>query len=182
MAGRRTDKSVIGRCIAYQQAIKRPARERMAVLQAVRFPNQIPWMYVGVDFTGPFRLKGDKRSNIVTKGYILIITDLVSRGAHFEVTRGMNTEVFFQAFRRFISRRGVPFEMLSDEATNFVRASKELIALYEFINEEELRSGFATFEVVWHLNTPWSPHRGGVWERLLRTFKESLRKMIGTPL
>jgi len=76
LAGRRTVKNVIGRCIACQRAIKRPARERMAVLTAARFPNQIPWTYVGVDFTGPFRLKGGKRGNIVTKGYILIFTDL----------------------------------------------------------------------------------------------------------
>jgi len=92
----------------------------MAVLPAARFPNQIPWTHVGVDFTGPFRLKMGKKGNLVIKGYILVFTDLVLRGVHFEVTKGMDTEIFFQAFRRFISRRGVPFEMFSNEARNFV--------------------------------------------------------------
>jgi len=176
--GRNTVKSVIGRCVACQAAVGRLHQQRMAPHPEARVMTGTPWAYVGVDFTGAFNLK-EASSKEVYKGYVLIFTNLVSRGVHFEITTGMDTNIFFDAFRRFISRRGVPKEMHSDEARNFVRAKVELLHLFKFLDPQDFKAGLAALKVKWVLNTPKAPFRGGSWERLLRNFKETLRKTVG---
>ena len=177
LSGRRTIRSVIRHCVRCQIATKGPMKQRMAPLPFARLHTSIPWAYVGVDHAGPFRIRCETED---TKGYIVIFTDLVSRGVHFEFVPRRDTESFFEAFRQFISRRGTPFELYSDQAREFERARKELIGLYELVDPDKLKAGLAQMGILWRLNVPYSPHRGGVWERMLRTFKESLRKAIGT--
>jgi hypothetical protein len=177
ISGRRSIRSVINHCVRCQLATKKSEGQKMAPLPLARLHTTIPWAYVGVDHAGPFRIRdGGEDSHV----YVVIFTDMVSRGVHFEVVCDRTTNAFFDAFRLFISRRGIPFDLYSDEAKEFVRAKRELITLYQLVPEDELRAQLANWGVDWHLNVPYSPHRGGAWERMLRTFKETLRKCIGT--
>jgi hypothetical protein len=74
-----------------------------------------------------------------------------------------------------------PFVLYSDEATNFVRAKTELLHLINVMKakEGELERRLDQLGVEWKLNTPYAPFRGGAWERLLRSFKETLRRTMG---
>jgi hypothetical protein len=78
------------------------------------------------------------------------------RGVHFEVTRGMDVETFFQAFARFSGRRGIPLLLYSDEATNFVRAKTELLHIINIMKAKpgEFKRRLDQLGVEWNLNTP----------------------------
>ena len=53
---------------------------------------------------------------------------MVTRAVHLELVEDMTTECFISCFRRFISRRGKPDLMVSDNAGQFVLTSKVLRA------------------------------------------------------
>jgi hypothetical protein len=77
------------------------------------------------------------------------------------------------AVRRFITRRGAPEKIFSDQGTNFQGARKELQQEIATINGE-LAETFTNCNTQWILNPPAAPHMGGSWERLVRSVKIGL--------
>lgn len=86
-------------------------------------PYEPPFTYTGVDFFGPFYVKRGRGSE---KIYGCLFTCFTSRGVHIEDVSSLETDAFIQALRRFISNRGCPKEIWSDNGTNFVGADKEI--------------------------------------------------------
>ncbi|XP_065175245.1 uncharacterized protein LOC135805168 [Sycon ciliatum] len=68
--------------------------------------------------------------------------------------------------RRFTARRGVPAYIVFDNAQTFKAASRYLT-----------RIGQQTIQ--WSFNLPRAPWWGGVFERLIRSVKRCLRKVVG---
>ena len=60
------------------------------------------------------------------KRYGVLYTFLVTRAVHIEVAYSMDTDSFINSMRRFITRRGTPELMRSDNCTNLVGGDKEL--------------------------------------------------------
>ncbi|KIH52206.1 hypothetical protein ANCDUO_17694 [Ancylostoma duodenale] len=84
-----------------------------------------------------------------------------------------------QSLRRFIARRGTPDLVLSDNAPTF-KLGKEFIAndlakmehgplLLQFTVDNDFR---------WNLITPYSPWKGGFYERLVGSVKACLKKSV----
>ena len=92
-------------------------------------PGMPPFSFVGVDYLGPFTVK---QGHCSVKRYGVLFTCLVLRAIHIEISHTLDTSSFINALHRFIACRGVVIEICSDNATNFVRAEKELKLL---INE-----------------------------------------------
>ncbi len=87
--------------------------------------NKPPLSSTEVDYFGPFLVK-QVRSHL--KRYVCIFTCMSSRAIHLEVAVSLETDSFIQALRRFISRRGPPELIFSDNGTNFKGVHKELQA------------------------------------------------------
>ena len=51
---------------------------------------------------------------------------MVTRAIHLELLLNMSAEEFLLGFRRFISKRGSPVEIISDNALQFKTASQTL--------------------------------------------------------
>lgn len=100
-----------------------------------------------------------------------------------EVVCDLTTSSFLAALKRFISTRGKPSVIWSDNATNFVGARKELAELKElFLKEEHCRAIY--YECLqdgidWRFIPPRSPHFGGLWEASIKLAKYHLRRVIG---
>ncbi|GFY28737.1 integrase catalytic domain-containing protein [Trichonephila clavipes] len=77
-------------------------------------------MHAGVDLAGPLHLK-DRR-----KGWVVLFTCAVFHAVHFELITSLSTAAFLQSLRRFISRRGRPTIIYSDNGTNFVGSNSAL--------------------------------------------------------
>ncbi|XP_062557220.1 uncharacterized protein LOC134222088 [Armigeres subalbatus] len=82
-----------------------------------------PFTYVGVDYMGPFEVKVGRS---LVKRWICLFTCLTVRAVHLELVHSLSTKSCVMAFRRFVSRRGAPLEVFSDNGTNFVGASRQL--------------------------------------------------------
>jgi len=112
------------------------------------------------------------------KDYVAIFTDMTSRAVHLEVTSGLSTEDFLLAIRRMVAERGTPAAMYSDEARTFLKAAKELKVLYASLDQTKIQEERLQRQVEWNFNTPHAQFRDGCWERLVCTFKETLRRNI----
>ena len=72
------------------------------------------------------------------KRYGALFTCLSSRAFHIEVTHSMTTDSFIMCLRSFIGRRGYVQMIRTDNGTNFVGASAELIESFQVINHVEI--------------------------------------------
>ena len=78
----------------------------------------------GVDYAGPVYIKhGYVRKPTVIKAYVCVFVSLSVKAVHLELVSDLTSEAFIATLRRFISRRGKPSLIWSDNGTNFVGAS-----------------------------------------------------------
>ncbi|XP_074654082.1 uncharacterized protein LOC141908101 [Tubulanus polymorphus] len=141
-----------------------------------RVKEQLPFETTGVDLTGHFNVKTQAG---VIKCYICLFTCAVTRGVHLELVMDNSTESFIRALRRFAGRRSQPSLILSDNASNFVGASKELDDLFK---TELLQDYLSTKGIIWKRIPKKSPWFGGFWERLIGVTKSCLKKVMGRSL
>ena len=92
-------------------------------LPQARIKEGRPFEVTGVDFTGALYVRNH---GIDSKVYICLFMCGLSRAVHLQVVTDLSMEMFLQAFHRFTSRRSLPYLMLSDNASTYVLAAKEL--------------------------------------------------------
>ena len=155
-------------------------RPIMADLPEVRFQDSsLPAVFtnVGLDYLGPFAvMHGDKE----LKTYICLFTCLVTRAIHLEIAEELSTDNCIRTTRRFISRRGQPRVLMSDNATNFLGSRKQLRLKPLQLDHDFIRSNHLNQSIEWRLNPPSAPHFGGVWERLVQIVKRVLLINLGS--
>ncbi|XP_076660019.1 uncharacterized protein LOC143363291 [Halictus rubicundus] len=99
---------------------------------------------------------------------------------HLEVVSDYSSAAFLAAYHRFVSRRGIPRSMASDNGTTFQGANRELTAAYRAATRDtNVRNKFAIDGVSWHFLPPAAPHFGGLWEAAIKSVKHHLRRCIG---
>jgi hypothetical protein len=102
------------------------------------------------------------------------------KAVHLEVVSDLTTEAFLAAFHRFVSRRGKPSLVWSDNGTNFVRAARELKSLFDLLknpkNQEVISSFCSSQGICWK----FIPERArGLWEAAVKSTKLHLKKIVG---
>ena len=122
--GRSAVRRVLSRCIECKKRNAITGLQFMAPLPVDRLtPDKPPFTYVGVDFFGNFNVK-QGRSVVVRYG--CLFTCLTTRAVHLEVAHSLDTDSFLNAVIRFISRRGKPELIRSDNGTNFRSGQREM--------------------------------------------------------
>ncbi|XP_048236857.1 uncharacterized protein LOC124112069 [Haliotis rufescens] len=135
-----------------------------------------PFYSTGIDCFGPMYIKIGRHRE---KRYGIIFKCMTTRAVHIDILDSLDTDAFLMALRRFISRRGCPFELLSDCGTNFKGGENELCKAFEAMNSE-LKEKLAKNHIRFQFNPPFAPHFGGLWEREIRSIKYGLRSILGT--
>jgi len=153
------------------------ASQRMADLPADRVtPDKPAFTNVGIDCFGPFQVK---RGRSHEKKYGCIFTCLVTRAIHIEKLHSLDTDAFLNAFIRFVSRRGMPESVRSDNGTNFVGGERELVdCIAKWNDDHRLADHLLLKDVKWIFNPPAASHMGGAWERLIRTVRQGLEATL----
>ena len=147
-------------------------------------PYQPPFTYAGLDFFRPFYVK---RNRGTVKVYGCIFVCFNSRAVHIKDVSSLETDTFIQALLRFISVRGCPKEIWSDNGTNFTGAEKELRLSAQDLNEEHIKGELHSREVEWYrcplpewrFQPPATSHMSGVWERLIRSVRKAMKAVLG---
>ena len=100
----------------------------------------------------------------------------MTRAIHLELVRDLSTETFLCCFRRFVARRGVPSFIVPDNAKTFKASEKAIRRLY---NQPKFKSEMQTKRVTWKFNLERAPWWGGFFERMVRSMKWCLTKVLG---
>ena len=93
----------------------------MAPLPKTRVTSVVPFSRTDLDYLVPLYIKAIKGQR---KVWVCLFTCMVTRAIHLELLQDMSAEEFLLGFRRFISNRGTPIEITSDNALQFKTASK----------------------------------------------------------
>jgi hypothetical protein len=80
--------------------------------------------------------------------------------------------------RCFISRRGQPSEIFSDNGTNFRGAEKELMDCLQQLDQDKVHNFLLIYHIQWNFIPPHAPHFGGAWERLVGSVKRTLKAIL----
>uniref|UniRef100_A0A914Z2Y1 Integrase catalytic domain-containing protein n=1 Tax=Panagrolaimus superbus TaxID=310955 RepID=A0A914Z2Y1_9BILA len=147
----------------------------MPQLPATRVNKSSPFQNVGIDYAGPFKIKGVKE-----KSWIILFTCFTTRLIHLEPVTSMASIDFLQCFRRFISRRGLPHFVLSDNAKQFKTTSTTLDKIWkESIQDKQAINFFNENGIVWEFITERAPWKGGLYERLVSLVKNAIKQTLG---
>ncbi|XP_065194926.1 uncharacterized protein LOC135826224 [Sycon ciliatum] len=165
-------------CAVCRRYRSKPAGQRMAPLPVSRIvPSHRAFSRVGVDYAGPF-LTMQGRGRARTKRYLCVFTCLETRAVHLELAFSLDTSSFINCFFRFVSRRGLPNQVISDNGTNFVGAVRELKDLIRNIDQTKIQTGTAHHGVSWSFNPPAAPHFGGVFEIMVKAAKRAIYHIL----
>lgn len=171
--GRAIARSVVRQCIICKRASPTFDQPIMGSLPKQRVQHSRPFTTTGVDFAGPLIIRSGIRGRPGKKAWIAIFVCFSTRAVHIEAVEDLTTSAFLAAFKRFISRRGKPNIVWSDNGTNFVGARKEL-AVYV----SKVDGCLASEGITWKFNPPASPHFGGVWESAVKSAKFHLTRVV----
>ena len=151
---------------------------KMADLPSERVNPAPLFTYTGMDAFGPFYVKEGRKE---LKRWGIMFTCLSSRAAHLETLNSMDTDLFLNALRRFISRRGKVRELRSDQGTNFIGGRNELVTVFEELDEESIKRFLSKQGCDWikfTTNVAHASHMGGAWKRLIRTVRSVLSALL----
>ena len=119
-------------------------------LPEFRVEENFAFTNVGVDFAGPLFIRTGTRDHCSTeKVYIALFTCGSSRAVHMGLIPDLIAGTFIRCFKRFISRRGIPKLIVSDNAKAFKSASKSLSALFDLV---EVQKYLQNLRVIWRFN------------------------------
>ncbi|KAG7197682.1 hypothetical protein KM043_014444 [Ampulex compressa] len=179
------DKHNIIRCVECIRQRPKAVNARMADLPESRVTEAPAFFHSDVDFFDPILIKEKKdRNRCFIKTYRCVFVCLASKAVHIEQATDLSSEGFLAAFHRFISRRGIPSHVYSDNGTHFVGANKELSEIYkmhgspDFINS--IKSFALTKRIKWHFTSPLSPHFGGLWEAAINTLLIEIEAVLNS--
>jgi hypothetical protein len=182
-SGRKTVERIIKKCVICLKHKGKPYGVPLPPsLPKMRVEESYPFVNIGLDFAGPLNVKANltTRAKTQIKAYICLFTCAVTRAVHLELCLDLTSECFIQALQRFIGRRGVPSNILSDNGTTFVSASKKVADFINSIPNDNVVISFCTAHTIsWSFIPPRSPWWGGFYERMVGIVKERLKVTVG---
>ena len=173
--GRQFVKKVLKRCFVCRKHEGKPfPSPPTAALPEYRVTQAAPFSNVGIDFAGPLYVK-EKRGEL-RKVYICLFVCCVTRALHLELAQDLSAPTFLNCLRRFCARRGTPGIINSDNAKTFKSILK---LLKKFFNDQSVKDFLESRRLQWKFNIELSPWEGGHYERMVRSVKRCLRKVLG---
>lgn len=182
LSARRIIRNVVFRCMSCYRTKAATMQPQMGDLPPDRVSEIRPFSGVGTDFAGPFMIKESRVRNArIHKAYLCVFVCLSTKAVHLEVVSDLTTEGFLACLDRFVSRRGLPSLVRSDNGTNFVGAMRGLREMREFLDVNKVDIGTACSRrgINWTFSPPGCPHWGGIFEAAVKSAKTHLSRVIG---
>ena len=166
-------------CVTCRRFSARGVTPLMGDLPKERITPSNPFTHTGVDFGGPFMVKGERSH----KAYMALFVCFATKACHLELVSSLTAVACTAALRRFAARRGAPSHLYSDNGTNFVGSRRELTTLQGILSvkfgPESMPSASSQLGTCWTMIPPKSPHWGGLWEAGIKSAKSHLKKIVG---
>ncbi|UYV69731.1 hypothetical protein LAZ67_7000518 [Cordylochernes scorpioides] len=182
-SGRNLIKRVLNQCLVFLKSKSKAIHQIMGDLPKNRLLPGRPFEKIGIDLAGPIQAKPIlKRRKVTFKFYIVLFVCFTTKAIHLEISSDLTAETFLAALKRFISRRGRPTDIYSDNATNFKGASNILKERWKLFNAANIQDFFAIESINWHFIPPSAPNFGGLWEAGIKSVKAILSKTMKSRL
>lgn len=179
VGGRNLARTVVHQCVTCSRLSARTLTPLMGNLPAERLQPGFPFEKCGVDYAGPVLILNRKgRGARTVKSYICLFICFTTRAIHLELVSDLSTGAYLLALKRFISRRGKPSEIFSDNGRNFVGLISDFSKFLSSCSEH-IKDYVASQNIKFTLNPPYASHFGGIWERGIRSCKHHLRRVVG---
>ena len=130
----------------------------MKELPLERLQPSPPFTNLGVEFFGPFTIKGEVQKRGRGKCYGVIFTCFFSRAIYVDVSADYSTDNFLLVLRRFDSVREWPRKVYMDNGTQLMTASKELKDIVKGLDQAELVKYSVKHGTDWNFtpaDAPW---------------------------
>ena len=176
LKGRQLVRRIVKSCLVCRRYLPIRLQVPMAPLPEDRVSRSYPFQTSGVDFTGPIYVRN---GNNVEKSYITLFTCASVRAVHLELVENQTTEAFLRAFRRMISRRGMITTFYSDNSETLKAGSREMKRYQEIMNGKAFRDFLIEHKIKWKFIVEYAAWWGGFYERMMRTIKAPLKKILG---
>ena len=132
--GRKLSRSTCTKCVKCRMAAAKASTQILGQLPPERVEPNYVFLHTGVDFAGPFMIrKGHTRRPVEIKAHLAVFVCFCTKAVHLELVSDQTKEAFIAALDRFVSRRGLPLHVYSDNGSNFVGARNELAQYYKMI-------------------------------------------------
>ena len=174
--GRSFVRQIIHRCVCCRRFEGKPyGAPPPPPLPTFRVKEQPPFTYTGVDFAEPLYVRS-KENTQSQKVWICLYTCCIVRAVHLDIVPDMSTKTFIRCLKRFAARRGLPRKIVSDNGKTFKASAKVIEAV---MRDDEVKQYLSGVGVEWVFNLEKAPWWGGIFERMVRSTKRCLKKMIG---
>lgn len=123
-------------------------------------------------------------NNKVTKVYICLFTCTAIWVIHLNIVEDQTASSFSRAIRLFITRRGIPEYIISDNSKTFKAGSQELLNYPQKPNTKHSRTSKVSCSPPdkWKFITERAPWWGGFYKWLIWLVKQRLKKLSETLL
>lgn len=141
LGGKNLSKTIVKRCVTCCRYKAETIQPIMGQLPASRTDLEFPFLHCSVDYAGPVMIADRKgRGCKFIKSYLAIFICNFIKACPIELVTVLSTEAYIAALNRFVSRRGKPSSITSDNGTNFVGAFNELS---RFLSQADLECRIA---------------------------------------
>lgn len=152
----------------------------MGQVSDVRMKPTPPFYHTATDLFGPFTMKDAVERRTREKCFGVIYTCLTTRAVHLDIAENYGFEALLSTFRRFVSIRGYPCTMHSDNGPQLVAANKELRDASKEFDLNTISKLGSDKGVKWEFNklsdAPWL---NGACESLISLVKNGLLRAVG---
>ncbi|KAI8440876.1 hypothetical protein MSG28_009178 [Choristoneura fumiferana] len=179
IGGRALARSVAHKCLRCFRMRAQTANPIMGHLPEQRLDPGYTFQTTGVDYAGPL-LAADRKGRgcKLIKVYVVVFVCFATKCLHLELVTSLTKEAYIAALHRFISRRGKPEMIFSDNGTQFVGAKNELNAFLKQ-NSSSISEFMANEFIEFKFSPAYAPHFGGLWEAGVKSFKHHLTRVLG---
>lgn len=179
LGGRNLSRTTYHKCVLCTRMKGATTTPLMGNLPATRVQLTSPFQVVGVDYAGPiFSASKKGRGCTLTKVYIAIFVCFSVKAVHLELVSNLTTDGYMAALHRFVSRRGLPSDIYSDNGTQFVGAYNEL-KRFLASNSIQISDRASRDNINFHFVPPYSPHFAGLAEAAVKSTKHHLVRVLG---
>ena len=172
-------KYIKNNCIICRKMEKKLCEQIMGKLPIERLKPAPAWDATALDVFGPFKIKDEVKKRTTGKAYGLIFNCLATRAVHVDISPDYSTEKFLMALRRFVSIRGYPPKLYSDNGAQLVAANKELKKVAKDLDSKSLQQFGVTQGLKWIFSSADAPWQNGISEALIKSVKRAITLAIG---
>ena len=157
---------------------KKMAMQQMAPLPLSRLSVSLPFDVTSLDLFGPILIKDSVKKKTTKKVWGVIFTCASTRAVYMDLTEDYSTDEILTTIRKFVSVRGCPSEMISDQGSQLISAAKEIAELVKDWDWASVASWAATERMKWTVVPAEGQHQNGLSESLIKSVKRTIEHKL----